>query len=897
MDSARWTRVRELLEGALQVPERDREAWLVKRSKGDEALATEVRELLAAEEDDSFLELGTVDLDDLLPLASEPLEPGERVGAYEIVARVGAGGMGVVYVGRRADEQFEKRVAIKVVKRGMDTDEILARFRRERQVLADLEHPGIARLIDGGVLEDGRPFLAMEYVEGEDLLTHCNSRDLPVRPRLELLERVCAAVDHAHRSGVVHRDLKPNNILVTADGQPKLLDFGIAKVLGGAREVTELTDERTRPMTLQYASPEQVRGEEVGPVSDVYSLGVVLFRLLTGATPYGSHTTAVQDLERAICVLDPPRPSTSSGNRRLAGDLDNIVLMALRKEPERRYASAAELAADIRRFLAGHTIRARPTTALYRITKFTRRNRWPVAVGGAAALAGLVGYFLWAGLESDLVQAQASLSQAEEVSEERSDELRESVIAMTRVQKSLEHTTGTIGEREAILREVVEDLEDLASAGIEDREFELQRVSAFLQVGLVQGGVGLPNLGKVEEALESWKRAESLAQELVQREPAWLPARIALADARLRVAEGHHQLNDTASAVELLASAMAGLEGAEELDDGGARGEYVRVSHRLHSRAGDVAAARQDLSEAIAQRELAVDFARRWQTLDTRDHEAVGALAAQLDQLGVLRAYANQAEVAEQLHLEAARIFEGLTEEQPHITTYKRNAAAGLTSYGALLVRTGRAPEALPILERSLAFNRLRAEQDPKNVEAQRDVCYGHLQLGQAHLSLEEWDSALEHFSSARQISEVLTALEPGSGRARRDLAMSLSRVGETQIRLGGLDEALEMATEALAVFAGLAAENPESAAAVRDLVVSHNAVGAAAHALAMREDRPTAERRASVEIARVNFQAALDIFRAQQEAGELLPNDAMFIPHLEESLRKVEAVEGQIEG
>ena len=282
--------------------------------------------------------------------------------------------MGTVYLAVRDDEAYRKEVAVKLIKRGMDTDGIVRAFRTERQILATLDHPNIARLLDGGTTDDGRPYFVMDYVEGVPLDVYCDAHTLSILDRLKLFRIVCSAVHYAHQHGVIHRDLKPGNILVTPGGVPKLLDFGIAKVLNP--ELSSVTTGSTTtglPLTPAYASPEQTRGEAITPVSDVYSLGVLLYELLTGHRPYRLQGHSPQEFERVICQEAPRKPSTI--RHRLAGDLDTIVLMALRKEPGQRYASVDHLSEDLRRYLEGLPILARKPTLVYRTTKLVGRNR------------------------------------------------------------------------------------------------------------------------------------------------------------------------------------------------------------------------------------------------------------------------------------------------------------------------------------------------------------------------------------------------------------------------------------------------------------------------------------------------------------------------------------------
>jgi serine/threonine protein kinase len=375
----RLRQVRALFDAVMDQPTTERLAYLDQATQADTALRQEVRELLSADNDtqDRFV--------------------GMRLGPYEIVRLIGRGGMGAVYEAVRADDSFRKRVAIKLVSGGMDSELTLGRFRRERQILATLAHRHIATLLDGGIAPDGRPFLVMEYIEGTPLTEWCDSHRLSIRDRVELFRQVCDAVQHSHTNLIVHGDIKPGNILVTADGTAKLLDFGIAKLVGAdaGDESMPLTRGGVRPFTPEYASPEQIRGAPLTTASDVYSLGVVLFELCVGSRPHGTTSEA-------------PAP----GRRQLVGDLDTIVLKTLSAEPERRYASVAALSDDLGRYLGGLPVEAQRDWAGYRLKKFVQRNRGVVAIS-LLLLAALV-----IGTVTTLVQARrarASQIRAERV--------------------------------------------------------------------------------------------------------------------------------------------------------------------------------------------------------------------------------------------------------------------------------------------------------------------------------------------------------------------------------------------------------------------------------------------------------------------------------------------------
>ena len=415
MDADRWDRLQGLFDEAVALAPAERSSFLDRACGGDGELRRELESLL--EQDARSTDV----LGDVVSRAAartaqagaaSPI--GRRIGRYRIERELGHGGMGRVYLAVRDDDEYHMQVAIKLIRGGSYRPELLERFRSERQILANLDHANIARLMDGGTTEDGEPFVVMEYVEGEPIDRYCGSRRLSTEERLALFRTVCEAVQYAHRNLVVHRDIKPGNILVTSDGVPKLLDFGIAKLVEAdpvAQEVRTVT--ALRPMTPEYASPEQIKGEPITTATDVYSLGVMLYELLAGCFPYRITTDRPRELEDAICGQVPEKPSTAAGRgssegvgtarridsrrlkKRLSGDLDNIVLNALRKEPDRRYASVRDFSEDIRRHLEGLPITARPATIGYRARKFIARNKIGVLTATAVVVltATLVAFY------------------------------------------------------------------------------------------------------------------------------------------------------------------------------------------------------------------------------------------------------------------------------------------------------------------------------------------------------------------------------------------------------------------------------------------------------------------------------------------------------------------------
>jgi serine/threonine-protein kinase len=414
MDAERWQQLQDLFMAAHAVQGEARERLLSDRARTDPVLVEEARSLLAADSRTGVMDVLGAQLASLASVLEED-RPG-RIGAYNVVGEIGRGGMGVVYLADRADGEFQQRVAIKLIGTSDADDPLHQRFLAERQILAGLIHPNIARLLDGGLTADGRPYLVMEYVEGLPITSYCDDRRLDLRARLRLFGDVCAAVQHAHQNLVIHRDLKPSNILVSSDGRVHLLDFGIAKLIDSAAAVSRppLTRLESRMMTPEYASPEQVRGESLGTTSDIYSLGVLLYELLCGRAPYRLTTRSPLEVATAVCEQDPLPPSVRASRghdsadqqaaeaaassrgtsvdgltRLLDGDLDGIVLMAMRKEPARRYASADMLRQDIDRYLAGLPVLAHRGSRRYRAWKFLRRHRVEAAAA-AVVLAALV---------------------------------------------------------------------------------------------------------------------------------------------------------------------------------------------------------------------------------------------------------------------------------------------------------------------------------------------------------------------------------------------------------------------------------------------------------------------------------------------------------------------------
>ncbi len=546
MTPLRWQQIQDLLESTLELPESERAGFLAHSCNGDESLREEVEAMLVVD-----TQLGDFIEKPLFSLHSDhgSLAPGDRLGSWQIVSEIGKGGMGAVDLAERADAAYEKKAAVKLLKRGMDTDELVRRFRAERRILARLDHPHIAHLLDGGSTPDGRPYLVMEHVEGRPIDAWCTERGVSTEDRLVLFEKVCRAVHFAHRNLVVHRDLKPGNILVGADGEPRLLDFGIAKLLEGDPE-PHATVMAYLPMTPEFASPEQIRGEPVTTATDIYSLGVLLYRLLARRSPYRPATEGRAALAEAVCSQEPQRPSTVVGARvkegaesahadrllakRLRGDLDTIVKKAMSKDPSRRYESAEQLAADIRRHLEGLPVLARSAGVGYRTSKFVGRHKVGVALA-AAALVAIIG-----------TAAVAVVQRAEAVREKtRAEEAQDQAEWASSFMMDVFDSNNPSEARGREIKAI--DLLTAAREKLEARQDQpLQRGQFFAALGRVHS-----QLGQYETAKALFLKALGLyGQAGAQGSPQ-------VAAATLGLAQAESELGNDASAEKMMKEGLA----------------------------------------------------------------------------------------------------------------------------------------------------------------------------------------------------------------------------------------------------------------------------------------------------------------------------------------------------
>lgn len=513
----RYQKIKEAFNAVLQAPESQRLELLGTFCSGDNELEAEVRSMLAAREVEEQLNRSFRSRQDE---GISDLTQHQRVGPYEIDRLLGRGGMGSVYLAHRADGEFDQKLAIKLIDLPIGSHLFSERLRQERQILADLQHPYIARLLNGGVAENGCPYLAMEYVEGLPIQRFSAEHSLTEVERIELFLRVCEAVQFAHQNFVVHRDLKPDNILVTADGTPRLLDFGTAKLISPSPNMSEgeLTRSGYFSYTPQYASPEQVLGKPITAASDTYSLGVLLFLLLTGKLPYQLEGLTTAEVLQVICEEAPTKPSLPWG-KRLNGDLEAILLKALRKEPKERYVTVEQLSQDLRDYLNGHPVAARRGTWRYRASKFVRRHRLVLAATSLVAItliAGIIG-IAW--------QRQKA--------EARSEDLRQLTNSLlSELDNAIQQLPGSTNAQKILVTRVLEHLDRMAKDADGDRQTQLDLMDAYTRLASLQGSPYDQNIGDPQGGLESIGKAISIGETLARSHPNDAAALRALAKAQ-----------------------------------------------------------------------------------------------------------------------------------------------------------------------------------------------------------------------------------------------------------------------------------------------------------------------------------------------------------------------------
>ena len=812
----------------------ERAAYLASACAGDAGLLLEVESLLACEQQAgaTFLEQPAVDLLGYAATESEPASRvSSRIGPYELIDLLGTGGMGEVYRAKRVDGQYEAEVAIKLVRSGIDTEVIAERLRHERQILAGLDNPNIARLLDGGTTPTGTPYLVMELVHGTSIDEFCNARRLSVTERLKLFRRVCEAIAYAHRRLIIHRDIKPSNILVTPDGQPKLLDFGIARLLDPAAGAPATV---LHAMTPEYASPEQFKGEPITTATDVYSLGVVLYRLLTGDSPYPGASSTPHALVRAVCELIPTRPSlavTAAGRhdlaesgkqaggttmtsaqegtaaklqRRLAGDLDQIILKAMSKDPEGRYGSVEQFSDDIERHLQGLPVRASSGSWRYRAAKFVGLHK------GTLAAAAIVFLTLLAGLMSTVHQTRIATANGRRA-EQRFDDVRHLATSfLFEFHDAIRHLPGSTPARALVVKRALEYLNSLSQEAGEDPALRRELATAYVTLADVQGAPMRDSLGDYPGALQSIRQAVTILEALHRASPG---------DQELSGELGHaysemaNLLDATGSFAAALDGYRKGLAVVSSIPQPGLKAQKV-VTH-LYVGYGDGLAKSGDLPAAVESygKAIATDEKILRANLGGREFARDQAVAY----IHLSDGYANMRRFPEALASvrSAYSIFESLV--TPNNAQSRRDLGVANARIAEQLGNMGDKLGALAIQQRALAADLEAARDDPRNHLARRDVYIDYYKIARLQADLNQMKEAIANARRVIELAEAEDSAAPGSAVTQDDLQTSYLGLSQMLHRTGDYASALVFARKAQRIVEAAVKENPQ------DLVARSN--------------------------------------------------------------------------
>jgi len=877
-----WPKVKEIFSAALELKPDERVSFLNTACAADENLRSEVLGLLSAHDSsgDFIQHPAVVDVGFLVSDTNHSAAAaGQHIGTYEIIRELGRGGMGAVYLASRADEAFDKQVALKLIKRGMDSDAIIKRFVMERQILANLDHPNIARMIDGGTTEDGLPYFVLEYIEGTTITRYCDEHKLNTLERLKLFLQVCAAVQFAHQNLIVHRDLKPSNIIVTKDGTPKLLDFGIAKLLSVDSALVE-TETIGRLFTPEYASPEQLRGLPITTTSDVYALGVVLYELLSGHRPFSLASRSAEEIARMITTSEPLKPSvvitrheamphaddghhsltpegisrTREGNvdklrRRLVGDLDNILLKALRKEPERRYASVQDLSADLQRHLTGLPVLAREDTFAYRAGKFIQRNKASVAAAAVVAITLISA--------TVVTTWQATVAKRERAKAERHfKEVRNLTNSfLFDFHDSIADLNGATQAREMVVKKAQEYLSTLAQEAGDDRELLWELSTAYLKLGDVQGRPGFSRTGDTAGALKSYEQSLDIRRRLVTLEPNNTEYQLGLAVTLSRFGPINQVLGNPSLSAERMRESM---EIADRLLPKSHDLTTFQAAFRAPAFLGDALSELGNYDEALAMYQKSLSIADRMKNESLPPKEVTLRFVVALERLGFVYGIKGQWQKAVDADQDMLTRTEELLAMDPTSLDYQRDKATALDHVGDSFRGVKNYPKALEYGQRGLAMYEDILRKDPQNARTKKDVgdCSHH--VSETLLASGDYRGASSLLERTIGIRRELADQDKTNVEYPDDLANSLMLSGESLEASGNSTKALEAYQEARAISEPIVAAHPRRIDYRRDLARLYTDIGGAFVAMSHQDE------------AAVWYQKGLDLWKELQDQHAL---------------------------
>ncbi|HTM34727.1 MAG TPA: protein kinase [Vicinamibacterales bacterium] len=831
-----WARVTDLFEQAVGRPAAQREALLSVLRLHEPLVAAEVASLLESHDRPG----------DFLPSISVDDEPpdlaGRSVGAYRLLTLLGTGGAGAVYLAERSDGSFAKRVAVKLLSSGFVP--LRDRFLRERDFLAGLEHPNIARLLDAGTTDDHLLYLVMEYVEGLPIDRHCEERALRVTDRIALLLQVCAGVAYAHRHLIIHCDIKPENVLVTRDGQVKLLDFGIARPISRLGTIT-----RHRPATPAYSSPEQLQGEALTTASDVYSLGVLAHVVLTGSSPYALRTTRLDELVSAVVTAEPQRASLTPGlapqvARQLRGDIDTVLTKALAKDPARRYASVEQMAGDLERFRTGYPVLARPDSFAYWLRKSIGRHRL-AAIMVAILAAGLFGTAI-------LSMWQARLA------EQRFDDLRAFAHTVVfDVNDALAPIAGTTAARKLVVETALRYLDRLFAEGSADAGLREELAAGYIGIGKVQGGAFLPNLGDAAGAVASFRKAIAISSIAPTREleRSRVEALISIAQLSVDPIAGAPEFAEAVDAanrlldrdasdpkaLRLLADAYHGLATVAHLTNDVPRHvamatRQIETRERLRALGAPSWPDEASLARAIAQLALALEQRGDYEAALAQLERAhvlletaiAGAGENQMLQRGLAEVRSRKTPVLLALkridsaatEAEAAvSMLEPLVATDPANVQYHADLAYAWLRLGDARRAEGRLKDSLDLHRRALAVRRERAERHAGFIFVPWELTRSLNSVADLLLTMTPArpEEAATLFEEARTVGMRTLAVAPSFTQVRKQVAVASEGAARAGAARGGNPQSMRLA-ESAGVWREVVARSVEDPTSVREL-------------------------------------------------------------------------------
>jgi eukaryotic-like serine/threonine-protein kinase len=920
MTPERWQRINEMFHAALVFNGQERSAFLVAQSAGDDALRAKVAALLTSHDQAEGFIQGSVFGNAAQLLVEDEAQAmiGQHIGLYKINREIGRGGMGTVYLATRDDDQYQKQVAIKVVKRGMDTDLVLAHFRNERQILAGFDHPNIARLFDGGSTETGLPYFVMEYIEGQAIDEFCDTQRLSTAARLELFRTVCSAVQYAHQNLVIHRDIKPSNILVTAAGVPKLLDFGIAKLLHSeATRGAATTAIVQRLMTPEYASPEQVRGEHVTTVSDVYSLGVLLYELLSGHSPYHFKTLLPQDIAQVVSDSEPEKPSavidrveevTTGGRkgrkltpesvsktrdgrpeklrRKLAGDLDNIVLMSMRKEPHRRYSSVGQFSEDIRRHLEGLPVVARKATLSYRAAKFVRRNTVAVAAAAVISLIVIVGIAA-IGWEAHVARRERARAEAAGArAERRFNQVRKLAHSVLfDYNEAIQDLPGSMPVRERLVKDALEYLDSLAGEANDDPSLQRELATAYEKVGDVQGRTLRANIGDTAGAKDSYRKALRIRETLAAANPKDSAARSDLADSYREFGRLLWTASDTAGGLEnadrevVLREALA----AENPTNMQARfnlgASHADVGEMLLEQGGTTGAA-ESLARALAVFEAVLAT----EPANEKCRAAVPFIYQKSSEVMLWQGNAVGALAASR---QALALDTKLSSAYPMNAHYRQEVGIDFEKVGNTLENLGDINGALESYRKELHIFEEQSVTDPANAQFRSDLSSAYLKVGSMLARIGKSVDALAHQNKALAIREESARADPLDSWKRWDLIESYAKTSNALAKDGNAVGALDACRKTQALLAETI-DDPTSVYLRSYRAYASADVGEALTIIAASNRTAASERRALRDTAAALYHQSATIWEDMRKNGTLSSPDAIRFDRLTREIARL---------